>query len=600
METKTSDTGFLEVSKFLKANVADVSPSVLKLRERCKQYISHHQWIKEHFIKLQKYDIVDESGKIYHDKWILNLNKLYHNEPAMKETLLDALVKFTLSRYDGHVNAPCSPKLIAFFQNIYAISPKFYRIFSQNFGGYNVRTLRRFEANESPEVPIIDCSDKMIKERAQNWITKIRGDNDNKLILVSAMADATKVPPTGEFSQRHKVWVGGIYPNHCIKEEDYDQNKFVQSSMASEIKVGMLSVQECTDGISPFKIIAARPQATNEVADDYNSSVLHAVDDIPNVHCISMAFDGPAAETYFIRSNLISFMNGNSNTVVMTDCNHAAKNIRSQLVLGSDIVTGGNALFDVGILHLAGVSVDLYRVSDYASDVLVLKLCSSDTIDKLLNLVVTTQEDPLNIAFMAISLYFLRTLLCAYNADDISSEGRITMLWSVLMWFSSLEGVSKISKNNLITSCLGGIFLAVQKRIKNLRFTTTEPLEHTFGTTRSWRREFTINEFPIYSNKLDIILKNVIENGISISSTNKGYMQGFKGFANVVTKIRHKLSQKRSVNKEDTWAVDIDYSSLPIIEQIQEKVVSAITRIRTPVLNIMKVFGITLKTLYKD
>ena len=123
-------------------------------------------------------------------------------------------------------------------------------------------------------------------------------------------------------------------------------------------------------------------------------------------------------------------------------------------------------------------------------------------------------------------------------------------------------------------------------------------MEHTFGTTRSWRREFTINEFLIYSNKLDIILKNVIENGISISSTNKGYMQGLKGFANVVTKIRHKLSQKRLINKEDTWAVDIDYSSLPIIEQIQEKVVSAITRIRTPVLNIMKVFGMEQLSLY--
>ena len=98
--------------------------------------------------------------------------------------------------------------------------------------------------------------------------------------------------------------------------------------MASEIKVGMLSVQNCTDGISPFKMIAARPQATNEVADDYNSLLLHAVDNIDKVHCVSMAFDGLAAETNFIWNNLISFMKGSSDTVVMTDCNHAAKNMR--------------------------------------------------------------------------------------------------------------------------------------------------------------------------------------------------------------------------------------------------------------------------------
>ena len=53
----------------------------------------------------------------------------------------------------------------------------------------------------------------------------------------------------------------------------------------------------------------------------------------------------------------------------MTDCNHAAKNIRSQFVLGTTIITGGNAAFDVGILRLAGVSSELYRVEDYASDV---------------------------------------------------------------------------------------------------------------------------------------------------------------------------------------------------------------------------------------
>ena len=38
---------------------------------------------------------------------------------------------------------------------------------------------------------------------------------------------------------------------------------FVQTPMTSEIKVGMLSAQGCTDGVSPFKIITARPQSPN-------------------------------------------------------------------------------------------------------------------------------------------------------------------------------------------------------------------------------------------------------------------------------------------------------------------------------------------------
>ena len=48
---------------------------------------------------------------------------------------------------------------------MYALNPKFYRIFNQNFGNYNEQMLRtRFEEKDSPQVPIIDCSKKMIKK----------------------------------------------------------------------------------------------------------------------------------------------------------------------------------------------------------------------------------------------------------------------------------------------------------------------------------------------------------------------------------------------------------------------------------------------------
>ena len=119
-------------------------------------------WIRDNFDKLKQYNVVDTNGKINHEKWIMKLSKMYRDEPAMKESLLDSLIKFTLSRYEGNINAPYSPKLIAFFQTLHTISPKFYRIFSNNFGGYNERTIRLFEANMSPEVPIIDCNESSI------------------------------------------------------------------------------------------------------------------------------------------------------------------------------------------------------------------------------------------------------------------------------------------------------------------------------------------------------------------------------------------------------------------------------------------------------
>ena len=138
---------------------------------------------------------------------------------------------------------------------------------------------------------------------------------------------------------------------------------------------------------------------------------------------------------------------------------------------------------------------------------------------------------------MAMTLYFLRAFICAYNSADLNCEARVTIFWSSLMWFSSLKGIHHQSKNNFITSYLGAIFLATQKKIHNLQLTTTEPIEHAFGTARSWRREFSVNKFIIYCNKVDFIMKNVLQFDIKTSTTQKGYMHGFQGFANVVKKL---------------------------------------------------------------
>ena len=67
---------------------------------------------------------------------------------------------------------------------------------------------------------------------------------------------------------------------------------------------------------------------------------MNSISDLDNIHRISIAFDGLATGENFILSNLIALIKGNNNTVTMIHYNHTAKNIRSQLVLGSSIVTG--------------------------------------------------------------------------------------------------------------------------------------------------------------------------------------------------------------------------------------------------------------------
>ena len=163
--------------------------------------------MEANFTKLKEYNVVGTNGKILHKKWVMKLSKIYHVEHSMKESLLDSLLKFTLSRFEGSINAPCSPKLIVFFQTLHAISPKFYRILSQNFGGYNERTIRKFQVEMTPEVPIINCTEAAIKQRSKDWICQLKGEKNEKRIIASAMVDTTKVPALGKFSQRYHALV---------------------------------------------------------------------------------------------------------------------------------------------------------------------------------------------------------------------------------------------------------------------------------------------------------------------------------------------------------------------------------------------------------
>ena len=87
-------------------------------------------------------------------------------------------------------------------------------------------------------------------------------------------------------------------------------------------------------------------------------------------------------------------------------------------------------------------------------------------------------------------------------------------------------------------------------------------------------------------------MKNVLQFDLKTSTLGKGYMHGFQGFSNVVKNINKKLSKNKFERELDAWSVDIDYNlTIPIIEQINNKVVSAIRRIQGPVLNLMRVFG---------
>jgi hypothetical protein len=82
----------------------------------------------------------------------------------------------------------------------------------------------------------------------------------------------------------------------------------VSATLAHEIKVDLVTVQDVPNGLSPMRIIAARPQTTNEKNDEFNWSLLECCSHWGDCHVASISLDGLSTESEFIVNQLVSFM----------------------------------------------------------------------------------------------------------------------------------------------------------------------------------------------------------------------------------------------------------------------------------------------------
>ena len=68
LENKSSETASIAISNFLKTNLKSASPETMTLVHRCKHYQKHHKWLQDNFTKLKEYDLVENNGRIHHEK----------------------------------------------------------------------------------------------------------------------------------------------------------------------------------------------------------------------------------------------------------------------------------------------------------------------------------------------------------------------------------------------------------------------------------------------------------------------------------------------------------------------------------------------------
>eukprot|EP00957_Ditylum_brightwellii_P017507 1319320-Ditylum_brightwellii.AAC.1 len=146
----------------------------------------------------------------------------------------------------------------------------------------------------------------------------------------------------------------------------------------------------------------------------------------------------------------------------------------------------GFYVLDPWLLKISGVSQELWRVKDYASDLLILRLSSAKTIELLNQLenVCLGSRDVLN-----TTLYFTGLHLFGVNAKKIWLREWVMYSWATMIWFTSFKkpvGTDNglANKWNMVAEALSIIFLVIRSDAPDPRHATSDPCEHTFGCWR--------------------------------------------------------------------------------------------------------------------
>ena len=107
---------------------------------------------------------------------------------------------------------------------------------------------------------------------------QLRQTSNGAPVAFALAIDATKVPQVIETSLDYKSIVGGEYLNHLIGVEGKEKEgvqailegkdpKLGKITVASEVKVTVMSFQHSPPGVPPTEVVAACPQSNNESND---------------------------------------------------------------------------------------------------------------------------------------------------------------------------------------------------------------------------------------------------------------------------------------------------------------------------------------------
>ena len=130
------------------------------------------------------------------------------------------------------------------------------------------------------------------------------------------------------------------------------------------------------------------------------------------------------------------------------------------------------------MLQVAGIYKDLWIPKYFASDLLVLKLASSDTVKKLTSIIIIG-EDPASVGSLCTSLYFLILGLYSVNTKVIDANKQVSFLCCYMIWITSIKNICILTKRNILTSTISMLIIASIIYVTHPRHAESEPYDHT-------------------------------------------------------------------------------------------------------------------------
>jgi len=516
-------------SSFEKISDKFLSEEGIELREEAKSQVVYYDYMMNTLPKAitsQLVSDIDNTAKakatatvtrgVPSDKlFITKVAKLYEDNKNFRESLVVGLLRAAVNRTQGSKCAAMEEKVINFYRFVSTWSPMAAQVMSANLQGPGKRWLRKLNARDRTDC-ILDGGHDAVVLRMVN-AAKDRAV-DGSPVTFSLAIDATKVAKVCEISSAYQALVGGGYPNHNVNIAGMDSDdvksilngtsKSTKIDLATEVKVAVMSFQSTEKGVAPSIVVAARPQSNNETSNFVQAMELAASKaakelaasepaGATNYRFAGFAVDGVSVEGEDVRRSICDFLSSKCNHVGYTDTNHNMKSWRYQIVGGSCVVTIGKYVVDADLLRIAEVPRELWRPTDFASDLLVLKLVSYQTVKKLHDFHTKEKDNlsPGDIGVLMVTLAMTKLRLHAINSKDMDSNQRSVYSWVSMLWFTSLTGACITTKRNLVAEAISFAFLLLRDDVKRPRNLTSEPAEHEFGSYRSKIREFSTLDF---------------------------------------------------------------------------------------------------------